>query len=173
MRGLGLDLQARGVARLRNAPDAAAPLVATLQAGQPLAKLGDAARGGWSLVATAQGTVGYVAAGEVGPLVQTPSTASAARAAREISVTFPNWDQGRIGRRMTVPEPGFISLVGRVRGEGTLREVRIADAQTVFNRDGSFTAVVPVERDGRRVRIEAVFAAGPPTVLEFEIAVGR
>ena len=173
MRGLGLDLQARGAARLRNAPDAAAPLVATLQAGQPLAKLGDAARGGWSLVATAQGTVGYVAAGEVGPLAQTPSTASSARAAREISVTFQNWDQGRIGRRMTVPEPGFISLVGRVRGEGTLREVRIADAQTVSNRDGSFTAVVPVERDGRRVRIEAVFAAGPPTVLEFEIAVGR
>ncbi len=173
MRGLGLDLQTRGVARLRSAPDAAAPQIASLPAGQPLAKLGDAARGGWSLVATAQGTVGYVAAGEVGPIAQTSAAAGAARAGREISVSFPSWDAGRVGRRMTVAEPGFISLVGRVRGEGNLREVRIADAQTVSNRDGSFTAVVPVEREGRRVRIEALFAAGPPAVLEFEIAVGR
>ncbi len=173
MRGLGLDLQTRGVARLRSAPDAAAPQIAALQTGQPLAKLGDAARGGWSLVATAQGTVGYVANGEIGPIAQTSATAAAARAAREISVSFPSWDTGRIGRRMTVAEPGFISLVGRVRGDGTLREVRIADAQTVSNRDGSFTAVVPVEREGRRVRIEAQFTAGPPAVLEFEIAVGR
>jgi hypothetical protein len=173
MRGLGLDLQTRGVARLRSAPDAAAPQIAALQAGQPLAKLADAARGGWSLVATAQGTVGYVAAGEVGPIAQASAAPGAPRAAREISVSFPSWDAGRIGRRMTVAEPGFISLVGRVRGDGTLREVRIADAQTVSNRDGSFTAVVPVEREGRRVRIEAQFMAGPPAILEFEIAVGR
>jgi len=173
MRGLVPDLQARGSARLRNAPDAAAPQIAALSAGQPLVKLGDAARGGWSLVATPQGTVGYVAAGEVGPLAQASAPAGTARAAREISVSFPSWDPGRTGRRMTVPEPGFISLVGRVRGDGTLREVRIAEAQTVSNRDGSFTAVVPVERDGRRVRIEAQFTAGPPAVLEFEIAVGR
>ena len=173
MRGLGLDLQTRGQARLRNAPDAAAPQIALLPAGQPLAKLGDAARGGWSLVATAQGTVGYVATGEVGPLAQASAAAGATRTAREISVSFPNWDPGRTGRRMTVLEPGFISLVGRVRGDGTLREIRIADAQTVSNRDGSFTAVVPVERDGRRVRIEALFSTGPSAVLEFEIAVGR
>lgn len=173
MRGLGLDLQTRGTARLRSAPDAAAPQIAALPAGQPLAKLADAARGGWSLVATAQGTVGYVATGEVGPLAQAAAPANAARAAREIAVSFPSWDPGRVGRRMTVPEPGFISLVGRVRGDGTLREVRIADAQTVSNRDGSFTAVVPVEREGRRVRIEAQFTAGPPAILEFEIAVGR
>ncbi len=173
MRGLGLDLQTRGAARLRSAPDAAAPQIAALQAGQPLAKLGDAARGGWSLVATAQGTVGYVANGEVGPIAQASAPVGAARAAREVSVSFPSWDPGRIGRRMTVAEPGFISLVGRVRGDGTLREVRIADAQTVSNRDGSFTAVVPVEREGRRVRIEAQFTAGPPAILDFEIAVGR
>jgi hypothetical protein len=74
---------------------------------------------------------------------------------------------------MTVPEPGFVSIVGRVRGDGNFREVRIADAQVVANRDGSFTAVVPVERDGRRVRIEAIFASGPSAVMEFEIAVGR
>ncbi|MCA3264310.1 MAG: SH3 domain-containing protein [Telmatospirillum sp.] len=173
MRGLGLDLQTRTPARLRSAPDGSAPQIAALPAGQPLAKLADAARSGWSLVATAQGTVGYVATGEVSPLAQAASPAGATRAAREISVSFPSWDPGRIGRRMTVPEPGFISLVGRVRGDGNLREVRIADAQTVSNRDGSFTAVVPVERDGRRVRIEAVFAAGPPAILEFEIVVGR
>jgi hypothetical protein len=173
VRGLGLDLQTRSVARLRASPDANAPQVALLQAGQPLVKLAEAARAGWSLVATAQGIVGFVATAEVGPPSQAASSAGAPRAAREISISFPNWDTGRIGRRMTIPEPGFISLVGRVRGDGTLREVRIADAQTVSNRDGSFTAVVPVERGGRRVRIEAVFAAGPNAVMEFEIAVGR
>lgn len=74
---------------------------------------------------------------------------------------------------MTVPEPGYVSLVGRVRGDGLLREVRIADAQTVSNPDGSFTAVLAVPREGRRVRIEAAFASGPAAVSEFDIAVGR
>jgi|GEM_PF-6772412 len=170
MRGLAPDLQTRTAARLRSAPDANAAPLAQLAARQTLVKLADAARPGWSLVATPQGTVGYIAAAETGPL---QSTAAAPRAAREVGVSFPAWDAGRAGRRMTVPDAGFVSLVGRVRGEGVFREVRIADAQVVSNRDGSFTAVVPVDRDGRRVRIEALFAQGPPAVLEFEIAVGR
>ena len=170
MRGLAPDLQTRGTARLRAAPDASAAPLAQLPAGQALVKLADAARPGWSLVATPQGTLGYVAAADIGPL---QSAAAAPRAAREVVVSFPAWDAGRAGRRMTVPDAGFVSLVGRVRGEGAFREVRIADAQIVSNRDGSFTAVVPVEREGRRVRIEALFANGPPAVLEFDIAVGR
>jgi hypothetical protein len=97
----------------------------------------------------------------------------AARAAREITISFPAWDNGRVGRRMSVAEPGFVSLVGRVRGDAALREVRIPEAQTVFNPDGSFTSVLPVPREGRKVRVEAQFAAGPPAVLEFEIGVGR
>jgi hypothetical protein len=60
-----------------------------------------------------------------------------------------------------------------VRGNGNLRDIRIADAQTVSNPDGSFTAVLPVPREGRRVRIEAIFATGLAAISEFEIAVGR
>ena len=74
---------------------------------------------------------------------------------------------------MTVADPGFVSLVGRIRGDAQLREIRIADAQTVFNPDGSFTSVMPVSREGRKVRIEALFASGPPALLEFEILVGK
>jgi hypothetical protein len=173
MRGLSPDSQTRTAARLRAAPDPAATIVVQLPAGQSLVKLADAARPGWTLVATAQGTLGFVATAEIGPLRAAAAESPAARAGREISISFPAWDSGRTGRRMTVPEPGYVSLVGRVRGDGVLREIRIADSQTVFNRDGSFTAVVPVERDGRRVRIEAAFATGPAAILEFEIAVGR
>jgi hypothetical protein len=174
VRGMTPDLQTRSGARLRVSPDANAAPIAQLPAGQALVKLADGARAGWSLVATSQGTVGFIAASDTSPLQSaSPGTGSAPRAAREITLSFPTWDAGRIGRRMTVPEPGFVSIVGRVRGDGNFREVRIADAQVVSNRDGSFTAVVPVERDGRRVRIEATFASGPAAVLEFEIAVGR
>jgi hypothetical protein len=115
--------------------------------------------------------VGYVQASMTGPAAT--AAALAARAAREISISFPAWDAGRTGRRMTVLDPGFVSLVGRVRGDAALRDVRIADGQTVFNPDGSFTSVVPVPREGRKVRIEASFASGPATILEFDIAVGR
>jgi hypothetical protein len=174
VRGMSPDLQTRSGARLRVSPDANAAPIAQLPAGQALIKLADAARAGWSLVATPQGTVGFVASSDTGPLQRASTgTGSAPRAAREITLSFPTWDAGRVGRRMTVPEPGFVSIVGRVRGDGNFREVRIADAQVVSNRDGSFTAVVPVERDGRRVRIEATFASGPAAVLEFEIAIGR
>jgi hypothetical protein len=174
MRGFTPDLQTRSVTRLRAAPDANAAPIAQLPSRQALVKLADAARAGWSLVATPQGIIGYIAASDIGPLQPaSPGSATAPRAPREITLSFPTWDTGRVGRRMTVPEPGFVSIVGRVRGDGNFREVRIADAQVVANRDGSFTAVVPVERDGRRVRIEAIFASGPSAVMEFEIAVGR
>jgi hypothetical protein len=174
MRGFTPDLQTRSVTRLRAAPDANAAPIAQLPSRQALVKLADAARAGWSLVATPQGIIGYIAASDIGPLqTASPGSATAPRAPREITLSFPTWDTGRFGRRMTVPEPGFVSIVGRVRGDGNFREVRIADAQVVANRDGSFTAVVPVERDGRRVRIEAIFASGPSAVMEFEIAVGR
>ncbi|MFY7780567.1 MAG: hypothetical protein ACOVQI_05515, partial [Tagaea sp.] len=99
------------------------------------------------------------------------SAAAVVRSAREIQVAFPAWDPGRTGRRMTVADPGFVSLVGRVRADAPLTALRIADAQVVFNADGSFTAVVEVPREGRRVRIDASFAQGPGTALEFDVAV--
>jgi hypothetical protein len=101
-----------------------------------------------------------------------PQSAAAPRATREIQIAFPAWDSGRAGRRMTVADPGFVSLVGRVRADAALTGLRIADAQIVFNADGSFTAVVEIPREGRRVRIDATFAQGPGASLEFEMAVG-
>ncbi|MFM7346825.1 MAG: hypothetical protein ACKO1J_15825 [Tagaea sp.] len=99
-------------------------------------------------------------------------SASVPRAGREIQIAFPAWDPGRAGRRMTVAEPGFVSLVGRVRADAALMALRISDAQVVFNADGSFTAVVEVPREGRRVRIDASFAQGPGATLEFDVAIG-
>lgn len=101
-----------------------------------------------------------------------PPPASVARAGREIQIAFPAWDSGRAGRRITVAEPGFVSLVGRVRADSALAALRIAEAQVVFNADGSFTAVVEIPREGRRVRIDASFAQGPGTTLEFDVAIG-
>jgi hypothetical protein len=171
VRGMTATLAASRATALRAAPDPGAQAVAPVAAGQSLVRLADAAIPGWLLVADARGAVGYVQASMTGPAAT--AAALAARAAREISISFPAWDAGRTGRRMTVLDPGFVSLVGRVRGDAALRDVRIADGQTVFNPDGSFTSVVPVPREGRKVRIEASFASGPATILEFDIAVGR
>jgi hypothetical protein len=171
VRGMTSTLAASRATALRAAPDPGAQAVAPVAAGQSLVRLADAAIPGWLLVADARGAVGYVQASMTGPAAT--AAALAARAAREISISFPAWDAGRTGRRMTVLDPGFVSLVGRVRGDAALRDVRIADGQTVFNPDGSFTSVVPVPREGRKVRIEASFASGPATILEFDIAVGR
>ncbi|MBL8832734.1 MAG: hypothetical protein JNL71_10125 [Rhodospirillales bacterium] len=169
VRGLTGDLAATRATALRAAPDGAAPIVAPVATGQILIRLAEAPAAGWLLVADARGIVGYVQAAQTGPVAAAP----AARAAREIAISFPAWDPGRAGRRMTVADPGFVSLVGRVRGDAALRDVRIGDGQTVFNPDGSFTSVLPVPREGRKVRIEAVYASGPPTILEFEIGVGK
>jgi hypothetical protein len=158
---------------LRAGPDTNAAAIGPLGQGVGVQRIGEATVPGWTLVADLRGVIGYVQTAQLAPRVQ-PVTASAApSAAREITISFPAWDQGRTGRRMTVAEPGYVSLVGRVRGNGNLRDIRIADAQTVSNPDGSFTAVLPVPREGRRVRIEAIFATGPAAISEFEIAVGR
>lgn len=173
VRGLTADLAASRATALRASPDAGAPVVAPLAAGQHLFRLAEAPSPGWLLVADARGTVGYIQSAQTGPAASTAAAPAASRATREITISFPSWDPGRIGRRMSVADPGFVSLVGRVRGDAPLREVRIADAQTVFNPDGSFTSVLPVAREGRKVRIEALFANGPSAVLEFEIFVGK
>ena len=172
VRGMTGTLAVSRATALRAAPDPGAQIVAPAAVGQPLVRLAEATIPGWLLVADARGTVGFVQAAMTGP-ASTAAAPAATRAAREISISFPAWDPGRIGRRMTVLDPGFVSLVGRVRGDATLRDVRIADGQTVFNPDGSFTSVVPVPREGRKIRIEASFATGPASILEFEIAVGR
>jgi len=172
VRGMTATLAATRATALRAAPDPGARIVASLAAGQPIVRLADAAIPGWLLAADTRGAIGYVQASMTGPAA-TAASSSAARTTREISISFPAWDPGRTGRRMTVLDPGFVSLVGRVRGDAALRDVRIVDGQTVFNPDGSFTSVVPVPREGRKIRIEASFASGPATILEFEIAVGR
>lgn len=172
IRGLTSDLAATRATALRASPDATAAIVAPVGIRQPLVRLADAPVAGWLLVADARGVVGYVQSSQIGPATAVASPA-AARTAREVTISFPAWDPGRAGRRMTVADPGFVSLVGRVRGDATLRDVRIADAQTVFNPDGSFTSVLPVPREGRKVRLEAVFTSGPPAVLEFEIIVNK
>jgi len=158
---------------LRAAPDANAAALGQLGQGAGVQRIGEAPAAGWTLVADSRGVLGYVQTAQLAPRVQPTSTAGATATARGITISFPAWDQGRTGQRMTVAEPGYVSLVGRVRGDGMLREIRIADAQTVSNPDGSFTAVLPVPREGRRVRIEAAFSSGPVAVSEFEIAVGR
>jgi hypothetical protein len=169
-RGLVADAAVQRASVLRAAPGDAAVAIENLAAGRPLIRLADAARPGWTLAATPEGALGYVPSAALGP--RAPQTAAAPRAARAIQIAFPAWDPGRAGRRMTVADPGFVSLVGRVRGDAPLTGLRIADAQTVFNADGSFTAVVEIPREGRRVRIEAAFAQGSGAFLEFDVAVG-
>ncbi len=169
-RGLVADVVTTRSVELRAAADAQSPNVEILPAGRPLVRLGEATVAGWSLVATGGGVVGFVPSAAIGS--RPPVTASVARAPREIQINFPAWDPGRTGRRMTVSDPGFVSLVGRVRGDGTLTDLKIEDAQVVFNADGSFTAVVEVPPQGRHVRIDASFGQGPVTTLDFDIAVG-
>ena len=169
-RGLVADVVTTRATELRAAADAQSANVETLPAGRPLVRLGEATVAGWSLVATGGGVVGFVPSAAIGS--RPPVTASVARAPREIQINFPAWDPGRTGRRMTVSDPGFVSLVGRVRGDGTLTDLKIEDAQVVFNADGSFTAVVEVPPQGRHVRIDASFGQGPVTTLDFDIAVG-
>ena len=171
MRGVVADLSTARPTALRATPDAAGAVTAQLAGGAPLVRLGEAAISGWLLVADARGVVGYVQATQTATASAGPATAP--RTTREISISFPQWDAGRSGKRMSVAEPGFVSVVGRVRGDAPLRDVRVADSQTVFNPDGSFTSVVPVPREGRKVRIDAVFASGPAAILEFEIQVSR
>ncbi len=169
-RGLVADVVTTRATELRAAADAQSPNVEILPAGRPLVRLGEATVTGWSLVATGGGVVGFVPTAAIGS--RPPVTASVARAPREIQINFPAWDPGRTGRRMTVSDPGFVSLVGRVRGDGTLTDLKIEDAQVVFNADGSFTAVVEVPPQGRHVRIDASFGQNAVTTLDFDIAVG-
>jgi hypothetical protein len=169
-RGLVADVVTTRATELRAAADAQSPNVEILPAGRPLVRLGEATVMGWSLVATGGGVVGFVPTAAIGS--RPPVTASVARAPREIQINFPAWDPGRTGRRMTVSDPGFVSLVGRVRGDGTLTDLKIEDAQVVFNADGSFTAVVEVPPQGRHVRIDASFGQNAVTTLDFDIAVG-
>jgi len=169
-RGLVADVVTTRATELRASADGQSANVETLPAGRPLVRLGEASVAGWSLVATGGGVVGFVPTAAIG--TRPSVTASVARAPREIQINFPAWDPGRTGRRMTVSDPGFVSLVGRVRGDGALADLRIEDAQVVFNADGSFTAVIEVPPQGRRVRIDASFGQGPVTTLDFDIAVG-
>lgn len=169
-RGLVADVVTTRATELRAAADAQSANVEILPAGRPLVRLGEATVTGWSLVATGGGVVGFVPTAAIGS--RPPVTASVARAPREIQINFPAWDPGRTGRRMTVSDPGFVSLVGRVRGDGTLTDLKIEDAQVVFNADGSFTAVVEVPPQGRHVRIDASFGQNAVTTLDFDIAVG-
>ncbi|MBC8791665.1 MAG: hypothetical protein C6Y20_08645 [Tagaea sp. CACIAM 22H2] len=169
-RGLVADVVTTRATELRAAADTQSPNVEILPAGRPLVRLGEATVAGWSLVATGGGVVGFVPTAAIGS--RPPVTASVARAPREIQINFPAWDPGRTGRRMTVSDPGFVSLVGRVRGDGTLTDLKIEDAQVVFNADGSFTAVVEVPPQGRHVRINASFGQNAVTTLDFDIAVG-
>ncbi len=169
-RGLVADVVTTRATELRAAADTQSPNVEILPAGRPLVRLGEATVTGWSLVATGGGVVGFVPTAAIGS--RPPVTASVARAPREIQINFPAWDPGRTGRRMTVSDPGFVSLVGRVRGDGTLTDLKIEDAQVVFNADGSFTAVVEVPPQGRHVRIDASFGQNAVTTLDFDIAVG-
>lgn len=169
-RGLVADVVTTRATELRAAADTQSPNVEILPAGRPLVRLGEATVAGWSLVATGGGVVGFVPTAAIGS--RPPVTASVARAPREIQINFPAWDPGRTGRRMTVSDPGFVSLVGRVRGDGTLTDLKIEDAQVVFNADGSFTAVVEVPPQGRHVRIDASFGQNAVTTLDFDIAVG-
>ena len=171
MRGVVADLSTARPTALRATPDTAGAVVAQLAGGTPLVRLGEAATGGWLLVADARGTVGYVQSTQTAAAAA--GSTAAPRAAREISISFPQWDPGRSGKRISVAEPGFVSIVGRVRGDAPLRDVRVADSQTVFNPDGSFTSVVPVPREGRKVRIDATFGSGPAALLEFEIQISK
>jgi hypothetical protein len=169
-RGLVADISTQRATALRAAPDEAAEIVQALPAGRALIRLAETARPGWLLAATPEGALGYVPSASID--ARAPQTAPVPRAAREIQLAFPVWDPGRAGRRLTVADPGFVSLVGRVRADAALTALRIADAQVVFNADGSFTAVVEIPREGRRVRIDASFAQGPGASLEFDVAVG-
>jgi hypothetical protein len=169
-RGLVADVVTTRSTELRASADTQSPNVETLPAGRPLVRLAEASVAGWSLVATGGGLVGFVPTAAIGS--RPPVTASIARTPREIQVNFPAWDPGRTGRRMTVSDPGYVSLVGRVRGDSDLTDLRIADAQVVFNADGSFTAVVEVPREGRHIRIDAIFVQGPAATLEFDVTVG-
>ncbi len=169
-RGLVADVVTTRATELRASADVQSANVETLPAGRPLVRLGEATVAGWSLVATGGGVVGFVPSTAIGS--RPPVTASVARPPREIQINFPAWDPGRTGRRMTVSDPGFVSLVGRVRGDGTLTDLKIEDAQVVFNADGSFTAVVEVPPQGRHVRIDASFGPNAVTTLDFDIAVG-
>lgn len=170
-RGLVADALTQRAIALRASPNESAETLEALAAGRPLIRLADTAQPGWALVATPEGILGYVPSTALG--ARTPQTAAAPRAAREIQIAFPAWDPGRAGRRITVADPGFVSLVGRVRADAPLTALRIADAQVVFNADGSFTAVVEIPREGRRVRIDAAFSQGPGVALDFEVLVGQ
>jgi len=172
-RALAADLTVVRAVVLRAAPDANAAALGQLGQGAAVQRIGEAIAAGWTLIADPRGVLGYVQTSQLAPRVQPVPAPAPSRAARDITISFPAWDAGRIGQRMTVAEPGYVSVVGRARGDGALRDIRIPDAQTVSNPDGSFTAVLPVPRDGRRVRIEAGFSTGPAAVIEFDIAVGR
>jgi hypothetical protein len=156
---------------LKAAPANGSETRATIPAGQTFYRLADAGVPGWIFAADQRGTVGFLEISRLAPAA--PIALTASRSAREISVSFPAWDQGRVGKRMTISDAGYISVIGRIRGDAPLSDVQIADAQTVFNADGSFTSVMAVPREGRKVRIEAFFQSGPPVRLDFEISVAQ
>lgn len=170
-KGMAVDGVTAGPTTLRSLPSTAGDAIRKLGGGQPIFRIADATTSGWVLAADSQGNVGYMRSAEIVQAGRSGSPQS--KTSREIVVSFPVWDNGRLGKRMTVNDPGYVSIVGRVRGDGALRDLRIADSQTVFNSDGSFTSVMQVPPKGRRVHIEAVFADGPVTTLDFEIAVGK
>lgn len=171
IKGLVPDGVSAGSILLKSMPSTKGENWQHIAAGQPLFKIADAAASGWILVADSHGNLGFIRSANL--LRATGSSQTHQKVAREIVVSFPPWDSGRTGKRITVSDPGFVSIVGRIRGDGVLKDVRISDSQTVFNADGSFTSVMPVPRQGRMVRIEATYTDGPTAVLEFEVAIGK
>ena len=43
----------------------------------------------------------------------------------KISITFPKWDKGKKGRRISIDAPGFISIKGRVNVDSGIIEVQL------------------------------------------------
>lgn len=119
---------------LYTSPTDQAKIITPLQAGtevENLAVLID--NDDWSLVATGElgdgqeGLLGYLLTDCLNDLggEEIEQQISSSDDNEKISITFPKWDKGQKGTRMTIDAPGFISLKGRVNVDSGITEVQL------------------------------------------------
>ena len=88
----------------------------------------------WSLVATGQisdgqeGLLGYLLTdclNDLGGDVVSGGDGSDNDSDEKISISFPKWDKGKKGSRITIDAPGFISIKGKVNMDTGITEIQL------------------------------------------------
>lgn len=165
---------------LYTSPTDQAKIITPLQSGtevENLAVLID--NDDWSLVATGklgdgqEGLLGYLLTDCLNDLggEEVEQQISSSDDNEKISITFPKWDKGQKGKRMTIDAPGFISLKGRVNVDSGITEVQLnGEPIDGVSSSGSFEAFFIARSGENEMTLKVIDKNNDTHELNFIIA---